>query len=227
MKIVALTGAGISQPSGLATFRDAGGLWEGSRIEEVASPAGWRQQSQRVLDFYNARRSQLATVAPNAAHLALAAWQETHEVVVVTQNVDDLHERAGSRNVLHLHGQLTEARSTRDERWIKHIGYAPIKLGDCCPLGGQLRPNIVWFGEAVPNLLLAQNEVTSADAVLVIGTSLQVYPAAGLTEFARPDALRILVDPRPDRVPRGYRTITASAEVGVPSLTAYFNGKVA
>jgi NAD-dependent deacetylase len=223
MKIVALTGAGISQPSGLATFRDAGGLWEGHRFEEVASPEGWRKRPQRVLDFYNARRVQLGTVRPNAAHLALAAWQEDHEVVIVTQNVDDLHERAGSRNVMHLHGRLTEVRSTKDETWVKDIGYTPINLGDRCPIGGQLRPHIVWFGEQVPNMPFAEKEVASADVVLVIGTSLQVYPAAGLTEFARADALRILVDPKPERVPEGFRTVTASAEIGVPSLASLFS----
>lgn len=223
MKIVALTGAGISQPSGLATFRDAGGLWEGHRFEDVASPEGWRRMPQRVLDFYNARRAQLGTVQPNAAHLALASWQETHNVVIVTQNVDDLHERAGSRNVMHLHGRLTEVRSTKDETWVKDIGYSPINLGDRCPLGGQLRPNIVWFGEQVPNIPFAEKEVASADVVLVVGTSLQVYPAAGLTEFARADALRFLVDPKPQQVPKGFRTVTASAEIGVPSLASLFS----
>jgi NAD-dependent deacetylase len=161
-------------------------------------------------------------VHPNDAHLALAQWQEQHEVVVVTQNVDDLHERAGSRQIIHLHGQLTQARSTLDERWVQEIGYAPIRLGDKCRRGGQLRPNIVWFGEAVENMGRAGQAVAAADVVLVVGTSLQVYPAAGLTDYAKKDARRILVDPEPGRVPEGFEVVLASAEIGVPALTDYW-----
>ncbi len=220
MKIVALTGAGISAPSGVRTFRDASGLWEDHRVEDVATPEGWARNPELVLRFYNERRAQLATVKPNAAHLALAAWESVHEVVVITQNVDDLHERAGSTRILHLHGELTKARSTLDPRHVVEIGYKPIASGDRCPRGSRLRPHIVWFGEAVDAMPGAEAEMSDADAVLVIGTSLQVYPAAGLAELAPAHALRFLVDPHPGRVPLGYRVIAASAEIGVPSLAA-------
>ncbi len=172
MKIVALTGAGISAPSGVRTFRDAGGLWENHRVEDVATPAGWARDPALVLRFYNERRAQLATVQPNAAHLALAEWERKHEVVVITQNVDDLHERAGSSRVLHLHGELTQARSTRDESLVIKIGYGPIVLGDRAPDGAQLRPHIVWFGETVPMMEAAEAEMADADVVVVVGTSL-------------------------------------------------------
>ena len=220
MKIVALTGAGISAPSGVRTFRDADGLWESHRIEDVATPEGWRRNPELVLRFYNERRAQLATVKPNAAHLALAAWERTHEVVVITQNVDDLHERAGSTRIIHLHGELVKARGTRDESCVVRINYAPIALGDRAPDGSQLRPHIVWFGESVPAMGEAVDEMADADAVVVIGTSLQVYPAAGLAEMAPAGARRFLVDPRPGRVPPGYRVIEASADIGVPRLSA-------
>jgi NAD-dependent deacetylase len=220
VKIVALTGAGISAPSGVRTFRDADGLWESHRIEDVATPEGWRQNPELVLRFYNERRAQLATVKPNAAHLALAAWERTHEVVVITQNVDDLHERAGSTRIIHLHGELVKARGTRDESCVVRINYAPIALGDRAPDGSQLRPHIVWFGESVPAMGEAVDEMADADAVVVIGTSLQVYPAAGLAEMAPAGARRFLVDPRPGRVPPGYRVIEASADIGVPRLSA-------
>lgn len=224
MKIIALTGAGISAPSGVRTFRDAGGLWENHRVEDVATPEGWRRDPALVLRFYNERRAQLATVQPNAAHLALAEWERKHEVVVITQNVDDLHERAGSTRVLHLHGRLTQARSARDPELVVGIGYRPIALGDRAPDGAQLRPHIVWFGEAVPMMEAAEAEMSDADAVVVVGTSLQVYPAAGLAELAPPHAKRFLVDPRPGRVPPGYRVIAASAEIGVPSLAGALAG---
>jgi NAD-dependent protein deacetylases, SIR2 family len=220
MKIVALTGAGISAPSGLRTFRDANGLWENHRIEDVATPEAFARNPELVLRFYNQRRAQLATVKPNAAHLALAVWERTHEVVVITQNVDDLHERAGSTRIIHLHGQLTQARCSLDPTYITDIGYRPIALGDRSPAGAQLRPHIVWFGENVPAMEEAEAEMETADAVVVIGTSLQVYPAAGLTELAPPHAHRFLVDPHPGRVPPGYHVIPQSADLGVSSLTA-------
>jgi NAD-dependent deacetylase len=220
VKIVALTGAGISAPSGVRTFRDANGLWENHRVEDVATPEGWRRNPELVLRFYNERRAQLATVKPNAAHLALAAWERTHEVVVITQNVDDLHERAGSTRIIHLHGELVKARGTHDESCVANIGYSPIGLGDLAPDGSQLRPHIVWFGEPVPAMDEAMDEMAGAGAVVVIGTSLQVYPAAGLAEMAAAGARRFLVDPKPGRVPPGYRVIEASAEVGVPRLAA-------
>ena len=218
MKIVALTGAGISAPSGVRTFRDANGLWESHRVEDVATPEGWRRNPELVLRFYNERRARLATVKPNAAHLALAAWERAHEVVVITQNVDDLHERAGSTRVIHLHGELVKARGTRDDSCVVNIGYAPITPGDRAPDGSPLRPHIVWFGEAVPAMDEAADELADADAVVVVGTSLQVYPAAGLAEMAPAGARRFLIDPRPGRVPPGYRVIEASADIGVPRL---------
>jgi len=219
MKIVALTGAGISAPSGLRTFRDSDGLWENHRIEDVATPEAWVRNPKLVLRFYNERRAQLATVHPNAAHLTLAAWERDHEVVIITQNVDDLHERAGSTRIIHLHGELIKARGTRSSSDVANIGYDPINLGDKCPAGTQLRPHIVWFGEAVPAMSIAENAMALADVVLVIGTSLQVYPAAGLVNVAPPNARRFLVDPNPNFAPHGYRVISASAEIGVPQLT--------
>jgi NAD-dependent deacetylase len=220
VKIVVLTGAGISAPSGLRTFRGSGALWENHRVEEVATPEAWRRNPALVLRFYNERRAQLATVQPNAAHRALVAWERRHQVVVVTQNVDDLHERAGSTAVLHLHGELTKARSARDERVVVDIGYRPIVEGERAPDGALLRPAVVWFGEAVPMFEVAMREVAAADAVVVVGTSLQVYPAAGLVDLAPPGAARFLVDPEPGMVPERCEVVAKSAEVGVPELGA-------
>lgn len=218
MKIVVLTGAGISAPSGVRTFRDNGGLWETHRVEDVATPEAWERDPDLVLRFYNARRDQLATVQPNAAHFTLAAWEREHEVEIITQNVDDLHERAGSARVLHLHGELTKARSTRDPDHVVDIGTRALELGDCDPHGAQLRPHIVWFGELVPALPAAADLMTTADLVVVVGTSLQVYPAASLTQFAPPEARGFLVDPTPQNVPPRYEVIPESADTGVPRL---------
>lgn len=195
-KIVVLSGAGISAESGIKTFRDAGGLWEGYDVMEVASPEGWHRNRELVLDFYNQRRRQLREVQPNAAHLALVELEGKYEVVVVTQNVDDLHERAGSSRVVHLHGELLKARSTCDENliyeWTKDLN-----LGDTCEKGSQLRPHIVWFGEMVPMLEVAASETSAADIVLIVGTSMQVYPAAGLVAYAPPFVPVFYVDPKP------------------------------
>ncbi len=177
--IVVLTGAGISAESGLKTFRDADGLWNGYRIEEVATPEAWASNPQLVLDFYNMRRREALKAQPNAAHLALARLEACHDVSIVTQNVDDLHERAGSRRILHLHGQLVQMRSTRDPEQVFDIR-GDIQIGDLAPDGAQLRPHIVWFGEDVPLIGTAIDIVRQADILVVIGTSLQVYPAAGL-----------------------------------------------
>lgn len=195
-KVVVLTGAGISAESGIKTFRDADGLWEGHDVMSVASPEGWAADPAMVLDFYNQRRAQLQTVAPNAAHLALAALEENHHVVIVTQNVDDLHERAGSSHIIHLHGQLTKARSVSDPDTIIEIA-GNIQLGDLAPNGGQLRPHIVWFGEAVPMIEKAIEEVQSADIILIVGTSMQVYPAAGLVQYAPYTSHIYYIDPKP------------------------------
>lgn len=194
-RLVVLSGAGISAESGIKTFRDAGGLWEGHRIEDVASPEGFRRNPSLVLDFYNQRRRQLAEVAPNEAHTLLAALENHFDVTVITQNVDDLHERGGSSRIVHLHGELVYARSTRDPSRRYYLGNADILPGDQCELGSQLRPDIVWFGEAVPKMDEAIAAALSADVFLVIGTSLEVYPAAGLLYYVRPEKPIYLIDP--------------------------------
>ena len=194
-KIVVLSGAGISAESGLSTFRDSGGLWEGHNVMDVASPDGWRRNKKLVLEFYNQRRRQLNNAKPNDAHLYLVKLEKKFEVTIVTQNVDDLHERAGSEKVIHLHGELNQARSTADPGLIYELNGKDINLGDKCELGSQLRPNIVWFGEPVPMIDTAVREALSADIFIVIGTSLVVYPAAGLLEFVPDDSPKYLIDP--------------------------------
>src|SRR6188474_1879634 len=195
-KLVVLTGAGISAESGLKTFRDSDGLWEGYNIEDVATPDAWNRNPQLVLDFYNERRKQLMAVEPNKAHHSIASLDKLFETVVVTQNVDDLHERAGSRNIIHLHGELVKARSTV----VEHLVYEwkkDILMGDLCEKGYQLRPHIVWFGEMVPMLEPAIATLIDAEIVLVIGSSMQVYPAASLVAYAPPDAMIYYIDPNP------------------------------
>ncbi len=194
--IVVLTGAGISAESGLKTFRDADGLWEGHDVMEVASPTGFANNPELVLEFYNQRRRQLLEVKPNKAHYALAELEKNYQVTIVTQNVDDLHERAGSNNVIHLHGELLKVRSTHDESYVLDWK-TDLKLGDCCENGYQLRPHIVWFGEPVPMIEKAIEICETADILLIIGTSLQVYPAAGLINYAPPKAKIYYIDPNP------------------------------
>ena len=194
-KLVILTGAGISQESGIKTFRDSNGLWENHKVEDVASPEGWRKNPELVLEFYNQRRRQLAEVEPNEAHKLLVKLEEKYDVYIITQNVDDLHERAGSKKVLHLHGQLNLARSTGSSKLIKDIGYNDIKLGDKCEEGHQLRPHIVWFGEGVPNMFTAEDLAYNADIFVIIGTSMVVYPAAGLIMFTDKNAPIYVIDP--------------------------------
>jgi len=217
--IVALTGAGISAESGLKTFRDSDGLWEGHDVYAVATPEGWRKDQALVLDFYNQRRAQLLEVFPNDAHLALAEAENNFEVHIITQNVDDLHERAGSKNVMHLHGELLKARSTKNAELIQDWK-TDLKLGDKCPLGFQLRPHIVWFGEEVPLIYDAAKIIKSADIVLVIGTSLQVYPAAGLISEASPRAQIFYIDPKAEQnkdsvLPKNIKFISLPATEGV------------
>jgi len=195
--VVVLSGAGISAESGLSTFRDSGGLWEKYSIYEVATPEAWARNPKLVLEFYNARRRQLAEAQPNPAHRALKTLEEYYTVLVITQNVDDLHERAGSSYILHLHGELTKARSTKNESLVYHIGYEPIEWGDTCEEGSQLRPHVVWFGEAVPFYPVAEAWARRADIFIVVGTSLQVYPAAGLLEEASQAKRKFLIDPKP------------------------------
>ncbi len=194
-RIVVLTGAGISAESGIATFRDSGGLWEGYKVEEVATPEGWRKNREMVLDFYNQRRKKALDVKPNRGHEILAELEKDFEVTVVTQNVDNLHERAGSSHVIHLHGSLFESRSTLDENLIYPIPGLELKLGDLCEKGSQLRPNIVWFGEMVPMMEVAAKIAAQAEIFLVVGTSLVVYPAAGLIDYVGRDVPKFIVDP--------------------------------
>jgi len=194
--IVVLTGAGISAESGLKTFRDANGLWEGHDVLEVASPEGIKANPELVFNFYNQRRKQLLTVKPNAAHIDLATLETMHKVTIITQNVDDLHERAGSTNVIHLHGELVKVRSTRNETQIKSWT-KDLNLGDLDENGHQLRPHIVWFGEAVPMIDKAIEICNTADILLIIGTSMQVYPAASLMHYVPENTATYFIDPNP------------------------------
>lgn len=195
-KVVVLTGAGISAESGISTFRDSNGLWEGHDVMEVASPEGWNKNPSLVLDFYNKRRSQLFKVKPNEAHYALADLQQNYLVNIVTQNVDDLHERAGSKKIIHLHGELLKARSIVDENLV-YDWQQDIYMGDLCEKQHQLRPHIVWFGEAVPLLEPAVEIVKQADFIMVIGTSMQVYPAASLIHYRKAGVPIYFIDPKP------------------------------
>lgn len=213
--IVVLTGAGISAESGLSTFRDSGGLWEKHSIYDVATPDAFARNPELVLRFYNERRRQLQSVRPNQAHRLLAELEQQYRVTIVTQNVDDLHERGGSSNVIHLHGELTKARSSRYPELVYNIGFGDIHLGDTCERGAQLRPNIVWFGEEVPMIEVAAEVVATADHLLIVGTSLQVYPAAGLVHEAAFDVPITVIDPgEPASVSRA-RVIQKGACEGV------------
>ncbi len=201
-KLVVLTGAGISAESGIATFRDSGGLWEGYDVMEVASPEGWRKNPALVLDFYNQRRKQALEVSPNRGHEVLVELEEYFDVTIVTQNVDNLHERAGSTHVIHLHGSLFESRSCVDETLVYPIDGWELKLGDLCEKGSQLRPNIVWFGEMVPLMEVAAYHASQADYFIVAGTSLVVYPAAGLINYVPYASTKFVVDPKLPDIPR-------------------------
>lgn len=203
-KITVLTGAGVSAESGISTFRDSNGLWENYRVEDVASIEGWHRNPEMVLDFYNARRRDLAKASPNAAHRAIASLEKDYLVTVVTQNIDNLHEAAGSTRIIHLHGELTKVRPEDScnesdgfsEAKVFDIGYDDIHIGDLAPDGAQLRPHIVWFGEAVPKITAAIDAVEEADILLIVGTSLQVYPAAGLYRYAGNDTPIYIIDPK-------------------------------
>lgn len=195
-KLVVLTGAGVSAESGIPTFRDAGGLWEGYDVMEVATPEGWAKNPALVLEFYNQRRKKALEVAPNRGHQLIAELEKDFDVTVITQNVDNLHERAGSSKVVHLHGSLFESRSSIDEQIIYPIAGWELKLGECCELGSQLRPNIVWFGELVYKMEEAVDITATADIFLIVGTSLQVYPAASLIHYTKPGIRKIIIDPK-------------------------------
>ena len=216
-RLVVLTGAGISAESGIPTFRDSGGLWEGFRVEEVATPEGWHKNKELVLDFYNQRRKKALEVKPNRGHEVLAELEKHFEVTVVTQNVDNLHERAGSTKVIHLHGSLFESRSTLDESLVYPIKGWELNIGDKCEKGSQLRPNIVWFGEMVPMMEVAATIAAKADIFLVVGTSMVVYPAAGLIDYVGREVPKFIVDPNvPDvrKLPNTY-FIPEKASIGM------------
>lgn len=216
--IVVLTGAGISAESGLSTFRDAGGLWERYSVEEVATPWAWRVDPGKVLKFYNERRRQVRLAEPNAAHYVLADLAKRYRVSVITQNIDDLHERAGSADVLHLHGEIMKARSTVDPNLIYDLGGKDIELGDKCAKGSQLRPHVVWFHEDVPEFEKAAKITADADLLLVVGTSLAVYPAASLVEYVNPDTPVIVIAPELEAVPEGITWFKDKAAVKLPEL---------
>ena len=222
--IVVLTGAGISAESGLKTFRDSDGLWMGYNIEDVATPRAFKKNPQLVLDFYNMRRKDVAAAEPNAAHLGIAALEKDFDVTIVTQNIDDLHERAGSTNVMHLHGEIFKMRSVENEYLISEIK-GDINLGDKATDGSQLRPHIVWFEEAVPMIAEAASVMTKADIFILVGTSLQVYPAAGLIDYVYPDIPKYIIDKKIPPVNRyeNIIVIERSATEGVGELLKMLN----
>ena len=218
-KLVVLSGAGMTQESGLKTFRDMGGLWEQYDVTEVASPEAWQKNPELVMRFYNERRKQLFNTKPNAGHFGIAELENNFDLEIVTQNVDDLHELAGSTKVLHLHGELRKARSTIDPDLIYTLEHWELKIGDKCEKGSQLRPHIVWFGEAVPAMQNALPIVQNADILIVIGTSLAVYPAAGLVNYAKPEIPIFVVDPnRPEIFMKNVTYIQEKAGIGVEIL---------
>jgi NAD-dependent deacetylase len=220
-RLVVLTGAGMSSESGIRTFRDSGGLWEEYEVTEVATYDAWLRNQELVLRFYNERRRQLAGCKPNAGHTGLAQLEKSFDVQIITQNIDDLHERAGSKKILHLHGELTKARSTVDDSLIYDIGYRDINKGDKCAKGSQLRPHIVWFGEEVPMMERAAMLAAEADIFVVIGSSLNVYPAAGLISYAPHKASLWLIDPNDVNIPvyGKVEVIKEKAARGVEVLT--------
>lgn len=219
-KLVVFTGAGISAESGIKTFRDSGGLWEEFDINEVATPQAWEKNKALVLDFYNKRRKQVLEAQPNKAHFALVELEQKYDVQIITQNIDDLHERAGSKKVLHLHGEITKSRSTIEPSLVYKIKNAEIQLGDKCEKGSQLRPHIVWFGEAVPMMDIANIMAEKADIFMVVGTSMAVYPAAGLIDYSPQQIPKYLIDPSDVKV-NGIDNLTIikeKASIGLPML---------
>ena len=217
--IIVLTGAGISAESGLQTFRDADGLWEGHNVYDVATPEAWDRDINLVQEFYNMRRKAVLEASPNEAHYALAKLEDKYEVTIITQNIDDLHERAGSSNVMHLHGVITKSQSSKNPNLVYDIEGWELKIGEKCELGSQLRPHVVWFGEPVPMIDKAVQACYKADVCMVVGTSLQVYPAASLIDFIPPNALKYFVDPGAVASGRNhFRTISEMAGTGVPKV---------
>lgn len=219
MKIVVFSGAGMSAESGISTFRDNNGLWANFKIEEVATPNAWANNPEMVQSFYNQRRKQIIESSPNEAHKLIKELEKIGDVTVVTQNIDDLHERAGSKHVVHLHGNIREAKSSgpnQEKRYYPIDGWL-LKMGDLCEDGFQLRPHVVWFGEAVPNLDVASNLISAASVLIVIGTSLQVYPAAGLIHSAARNCTKFLIDPNADQlqVPSDFIVLNETASEGM------------
>lgn len=223
-KIVVLTGAGMSADSGLKTFRDSNGLWEGHDVRDVATPQAWEKNKELVLEFYNQRRKQTQSVDPNEGHKALARLEDEYDVTIITQNVDSLHERAGSTDVVHLHGQLSKVRSEKDPTLIYDIGGDTIEIGDTAEDGAQLRPHVVWFGEPVPNMEKAAEIVPQADILIVIGTSLVVYPAAGLVDLAPAEIPKYIIDPSTPELRdfSGWEHIKQRAAKGTPKLVSNY-----
>ncbi|MBI3235575.1 MAG: NAD-dependent deacylase [Bacteroidetes bacterium] len=219
-KLVVLSGAGISAESGLSTFRGSDGLWNGYSVYEVASPQGWAKDSQLVLNFYNMRRRSLNEVEPNKGHMSLVDLETYFDVTIITQNVDDLHERAGSKNIVHLHGELTKAESTFNKKLVYDIGYKDILPGDTCEKGSQLRPSIVWFGEDVPMIEQAAVICLDAEIFIIVGTSMQVYPAAGLIDYLPRNCKKYIVDPDtiPSHLQHSFKHIKENGTVGLPLL---------
>ena len=219
-KLVAFTGSGISAESGLKTFRDSDGLWEEYNVYDVATPEAWHRDRKLVLDFYNARRRQVINAKPNDAHIALAKLESKFDVDIITQNIDDLHERAGSTKVLHLHGEIMKSQSMLHRQLVYAIKGSELNEGDLCERGAQLRPFVVWFGEEVPMIRPAEHVISQAEIVLIIGTSLQVYPAAGLVQFARPGVKKYYIDPNPDaNIYLGNtEVLNSKAGIAVPRL---------
>lgn len=219
-KIIVLTGAGISAESGLQTFRDADGLWEGYNVGDVATPEAWQRDPVLVQQFYNERRKSVIQAQPNAAHLALKKLEDKYDVLIITQNIDDLHERAGSSQIMHLHGEIMYSRSSKNPVLLYKLETDEIKMGEICELGSQLRPHVVWFGEAVPMITKAMHEMQLADMVILVGSSLAVYPAAGLLEYAGPDIPVYVVDPKIPKVniPNPVFKIQEKASIGLPKL---------
>lgn len=219
MKIVVFSGAGMSAESGISTFRDNNGLWANFKIEEVATPHAWANNPEMVQSFYNQRRKQIIESSPNEAHKLIKELEKIGDVTLVTQNIDDLHERAGSKHVVHLHGNIREAKSSgpnQEARYYPIDGWE-LKMGDLCEDGFQLRPHVVWFGEAVPNLEVASNLISAASVLIVIGTSLQVYPAAGLIHSATRNCTKFLIDPNADQlqIPSDFIVLNETASEGM------------
>jgi NAD-dependent deacetylase len=225
--VVVLSGAGISAESGLGTFRGSGGLWEGVSVKEVATPEAWERDPAKVLRFYNERRRDIRNAEPNEAHIALRELEDVFKVTIITQNIDDLHERAGSSTVLHLHGEIMKARSSGDDTLLM-TREDDIQLGQMCPKGTQLRPHVVWFGEAVPMMDKAITIAKTADFFIVVGTSLEVYPAASLIDYVPWESNKFVVDPQPSGLAdESFRVVEATAVEGIPRIVTQLRAMMA